>query len=57
MVERLAARLHILRPLAFQASVVLAPLVLLVATLGVTGVVQAVLAEIASGAPLLRRGR
>jgi hypothetical protein len=59
VIERLASRMHVLRPLAFQASVVVTPILLLVGTLGLTGVVQAVLAEIASAAPLgfLRRGR
>jgi len=57
MVERLVARLHVLRPLAFQASVALSPIVLLVATLGLAGVLQAVLAEIASAAPRLRAWR
>ena len=52
--ERLVARLHVLRPLAFQASVYLSPILLLVATLGLTGVLQAVLPAIASAAPLPR---
>jgi hypothetical protein len=59
VIERLAARLHVLRPLAFQASVILSPILLLVATLGLTGVLQALLAQAASAAPLPRawRGR
>lgn len=58
MIERLAARLHVLRPLAFQASVAFSPAVLLLATLGLAGVVQAVLAAaFRTGWPLLRRPR
>ena len=58
MVERIAARLVLLRPLAYQVSVALSAALLVMTMLGIVGVLQALLGELASAWwPLLLRPR
>jgi hypothetical protein len=58
MFERVVARLHLLRPLAFQLSVAVSPALLLVALLGVAGGIQAFVGGLAGAwlTPSARRG-